>query len=202
MSSSKSEDQTLVMSETTQVQGETYIQSVPEPEKTYYTDAAGVSYQEVTNEPITFPYYQPVEFTLMKSVKDTFEPKAPLHGSETSGGFDLYVAKDTIVMPNGSILVSTGVCMKIPEGWCGQINPRSGVASQSKLRIGARLIDSDYRGEVMVNIHNDSPTEITKIVRGDRIAQIVFVPHLKEMVMVESLDETERGDGGFGSTGV
>ena len=143
-----------------------------------------------------------VPFTLDPAALDgSFKPTAPLHGSETAAGFDLYAASSVHLMPGASKLVSTGVRMAIPEGWFGMICPRSSVAYKTPLRIGARIIDSDYRGEVMINIHNDGNTP-WGIDVGERIAQIVFMQHLSEMVQVESLEETNRGDGGFGSTGL
>lgn len=146
-----------------------------------------------------------VPFTLDPASDDgSFEPTAPLHGSETAAGFDLYAAENITIHPKTSILARTGVRMAIPTGWFGMICPRSSVASKTPLRIGARVIDSDYRGEVMVNIINDAPTDrgYWEITKGERIAQIVFMQHLSEMVQVDSLEETNRGDGGFGSTGV
>lgn len=146
-----------------------------------------------------------VPFTLDPAALDgSFEPTAPLHGSETAAGFDLYAAEDVSINAKASVLVHTGVRMAIPTGWFGMICPRSSVASKTPLRIGARVIDSDYRGEVLVNLINDGPLDSSawQIKKGERVAQIVFMQHLSEMVQVESLEETNRGDGGFGSTGV
>lgn len=143
-----------------------------------------------------------VRFTLdAKSEDGTFEPIAPLHGTPTAAGFDLYAAREMTILPRGSQLISTGVRMEIPEGWFGMICPRSSVASKTPLRIGARVIDSDYRGEVLVNLHNDSNISAWKVEKGERVAQIVFMQHLTEMVQVETLESSVRGDGGFGSTG-
>lgn len=129
-----------------------------------------------------------------------FKPQPPLHGTETAAGFDLYAACHETLNPGESKLVRTGVLMAIPSGWFGMISPRSSVASKTPLRIGARVIDSDYRGEVLVNLHNDSDAPYT-IEQGTRIAQIVFMPHLTKMIQVDSLEDTKRGSGGFGSTG-
>lgn len=131
----------------------------------------------------------------------TYKPVAPLQGTLGSAGFDLAAAQEIIIGPRGSVLVRTGIKCAIPIGWCGIINPRSSMASKTPLRIGARVIDSDYRGEVLINIHNDSNLSPWKIEQGERIAQIVFMQHLSTMECVESLDDTDRGDGGFGSTG-
>lgn len=146
-----------------------------------------------------------VAFTLDPSNEDgSFEPIAPLHGSDTAAGFDMYAAKDTIIRPKSSVLVHTGVRMAIPVGWFGMISPRSSVASKTPLRIGARVIDSDYRGEVLVNIINDGPVGSAPwtVKKGERIAQIIFMQHISQMQQVDSLEDTARGAGGFGSTGV
>ena len=124
----------------------------------------------------------------------------PTRGSQHAAGFDLYTSDEVTVKPGESILVGTGVAMAIPEGHFGQINPRSGVAYKTKVRIGSRVIDSDYRGEIMVNLHNDGEEEHT-FKAGERIAQIVIMRYLATIVEVEQLDTTVRGDGGFGSTG-
>lgn len=141
-----------------------------------------------------------VNFTL-KTADVYYMPKAPLHGSDTAAGFDFFCATNMSIPPRASTLVPTGVCMQIPVGWCGIISPRSSVASKTPLRIGARIIDSDYRGEVMVNLINDSDGDY-HIPMHTRIAQIVFVPHLMSMTEVDVLDDTVRGEGGFGSTGI
>lgn len=124
----------------------------------------------------------------------------PTKGTQGSAGFDLY-APERVDIPAGcSYLVGTGLQIKAPDGWFGQINPRSSMAVK-RIRVGARVIDSDYTGEVKINLHNDSD-ENYEIRKGDRIAQIVFLPCLTEIERVdEPLDGTERGTGGFGSTG-
>lgn len=124
----------------------------------------------------------------------------PTRGSQHAAGFDLYTSNDVTILPGESILVGTGVAMAIPDGHFGQINPRSGVAYKTKVRIGSRVIDSDYRGEIMVNLHNDG-NEPQSFKAGERIAQIVIMRYLSSIIEVEQLDDTVRGDGGFGSTG-
>jgi len=89
--------------------------------------------------------------------------------------------------------------MSIPQGWFGQINPRSSMAVK-RIRVGARVVDADYRGNIKINIHNDSD-ETYEIMKGDRIAQIIFMPCLQSIVQVDELDNSDRGSGGFGSTG-
>ena len=123
----------------------------------------------------------------------------PTRGTDGSAGFDLYATERVDIPPGASYLVDTGVQMAIPKDWMGQINPRSSMAVK-RIRVGARIIDSDYRGSIMINLHNDSH-ETYEIVKGDRIAQICFIPVLTDFMQVEYLDDTERADGGFGSTG-
>lgn len=138
----------------------------------------------------------------LKVTKLTANATIPSRGSDTAAGYDLYVDHNTVIEAKSQALVSTGIAMAIPDGWFGQINPRSSVASKRNLRIGARVIDSDYRGEVYINIHNDNDSDIL-IERGERIAQIIFMEHYSQpLTEVDSLDETVRGTGGFGSTGI
>lgn len=138
----------------------------------------------------------------LKVTKLTTTATVPTRGSDTAAGYDLYVDLNTVIEAKSQALVSTGIAMAIPDGWFGQINPRSSVASKRNLRIGARVIDSDYRGEVYINIHNDNDSDIL-IERGERIAQIIFMEHyIQPLTEVDSLDETVRGTGGFGSTGI
>lgn len=127
------------------------------------------------------------------------DAQLPKRGTEGAAGFDLY-APERVDIPSGaSYLVDTGVSMAIPENWMGQINPRSSMAVK-RIRIGARIIDSDFRGSVKINLHNDSD-ETYEIVKGDRIAQICFMQVLTDFIEVDELDDSERASGGFGSTG-
>ena len=126
----------------------------------------------------------------------------PKQGHHTDAGFDLSSTVRLDIPPGCSMLVGTGLYMEIPEGWGGQINPRSGMASKYKVTIGARIIDSSYRGEVMINLINNvhDTFEVTK---GMRVAQILFIPVLTDMEEIDmsELTTTARGKGGFGSTG-
>ena len=131
--------------------------------------------------------------------------KEPTRGSEQAAGYDLYadVESEVQISPHETVKVGTGLAIKIPEGYFGAIFARSGLATKQGLRPAncVGVCDSDYRGEYIVALHNDS--EDCKIVLpGDRIAQLVILPYLSiEFSEVSSLDETERGAGGFGSTG-
>lgn len=127
----------------------------------------------------------------------------PIKANPNDAGFDLHSTVRVDLTPGKSCLIDTGLKLAIPDGWCGQINPRSGIASKHKVVVGARVIDAGYRGELKINLinHGDETFEI-KV--GDRIAQILFMPVLGTMIQVteEELGETERGDNGFGSSGL
>lgn len=126
----------------------------------------------------------------------------PIQSHPTDAGFDLRSTKRYDIPPGCSMLVGTGLKMEIPKGYCGQINPRSSIASKHQVIIGACIIDSAYRGEVMINLINlgSQPFEV---VVGMRVAQIVFLPILTNVIEVteDELSNTVRGEGGFGSTG-
>lgn len=131
--------------------------------------------------------------------------KIPTRGTAESAGYDLYAAtdKDIQISPHSNVKIGTGIAMSIPNGFFGGIFARSGVATERNMRPSncVGIIDSDYTGEVIVSIHNDS-TETKTIQSGERIAQLVIVPYLSVIFdEVDELDETERGTGGFGSTG-
>ena len=129
----------------------------------------------------------------------------PTYGSENAAGADLYACIDsTLTIESGeTILVPTGLAMELPTGYAGLIYARSGLASKKGLAPANKVgvIDSDYRGEVMVALHNHSKVSAT-IEPGERIAQLVITPYIMGVFnKVSELDETERGAGGFGSTG-
>lgn len=126
--------------------------------------------------------------------------KAPERATTHSAGFDIYAPSSVDIPPGQSWLVGSGVSTAIPEGWVGVINPRSSIASKKKVRVGARVIDADYRGEIFINLHNDGD-QVYEIRKGDRIAQLVVSPFMGDSIVVVDLDDTERGNGGFGSTG-
>ncbi len=129
----------------------------------------------------------------------------PTYGSEYAAGADLYAVTDgeVVFAPNETKLIKTGLAMEIPEGYAGLIYARSGLASKRGLAPANKVgvVDSDYRGEVMVALHNHSASE-QKIACGERIAQLVVAPFLKaEYLEADELSDTVRGVGGFGSTG-
>lgn len=129
----------------------------------------------------------------------------PTTGSQCAAGYDLYSCGDDdtyLIYPNSVLKIPTGIAMSIPSGFFGAIFARSGMATKRGLRPAncVGVIDSDYRGEIIVALKNDSD-ELQTINKGERIAQIVFMPFLPvEFNEVDDLDETVRGSGGFGST--
>ena len=129
----------------------------------------------------------------------------PTYGSEFSAGADLYaLVEDTLtIKPHETVLVHTGLSMEIPEGFGGFIFARSGLASKKGLAPANKVggVDADYRVEIMVALHNHSEVP-AEIANGERIAQMVFLPFLAaEFIESETLSDTVRGAGGFGSTG-
>ena len=128
----------------------------------------------------------------------------PTLGSEAAAGYDLYAAKPCVIEPGQMVLVHTGWAMEIPYGWWGGIYARSGLATKRGLRPAncVGVIDSDYRGEVMVALYNDSGFD-QEIKVGDRIAQFILHECARiKWEVANTLDETGRSIGGFGSTGL
>ncbi len=129
----------------------------------------------------------------------------PTFGSEEAAGADLYACldSDVTISPGQTAFIPTGLAMELPKGFAGLIYARSGLACKRGLAPANKVgvVDSDYRGEFMVALHNHG-TEPQTVSTGERIAQLVVTPVLiPEYTEVESLCETSRGAGGFGSTG-
>ncbi len=141
----------------------------------------------------------------LKLMKLSENAKIPTYASKASAGADLYALTDgEVTFQSGETkLIHTGIALEIPQGYVGLIYARSGLATKRGLAPANKVgvIDSDYRGEIMVALHNHSAT-LQSIENGERIAQLVIAPYLNaEFLQVEALCETERGEGGFGSTG-
>lgn len=137
--------------------------------------------------------------------KLTESAQIPTRANESDAGWDIYSDEDVSITPNTQRLISTGISIAIPDGMVGLIWPRSGLAVKKGIDVFAGVVDSGYRGEVKVCLFNAGSiwgTPRVSIAKGDRIAQILFQPvpnfHLQE---VDSLNATDRGDGGFGSSG-
>ena len=154
------------------------------------------------------------------------EAVIPKYAHEGDAGMDLVAVEDVVVEPGATVLVSTGLAFEIPPGYEMQIRPRSGVTLKTKLRVQLGTVDSPYRGEVKVivdNISRDNWSNAARLLdnsyahetlnkvepgsylirKGDRIAQAVFAPvETCNFIDADKLEETFRGAGGFGSTGV
>lgn len=145
-----------------------------------------------------------IKVNYIKTGEDAIEPT---RGSSAAAGYDLYVpglTNDIIIPAHETVKVNTGIAVALPDNTFGAIFARSGLATKQGLRPAncVGVIDSDYRGNLIVALHND--TDEDKIIKAEeRIAQLVVIPYLPiDLQLVDKLDETERGEGGFGSTGV
>jgi dUTP pyrophosphatase len=131
--------------------------------------------------------------------------KTPTRGSSDAAGYDLYAGttKEIDIAPHSTAKIPTNIAMEIPNGYFGAIYARSGLATKKGLRPAncVGVIDSDYRGNIIVAIHNDTD-EMMTIEPMERVAQIIIQPYLEvEFIEVETLNDTDRGANGFGSTG-
>ena len=131
--------------------------------------------------------------------------KIPTRGSSYAAGYDLYacIDEEVTIMPHTTEKIGTGLSIAVPTGYFGAIFARSGLAAKEGVRPAncVGVADSDYRGEYIVALHNDTD-EIRRIAPQERIAQLVIMPFLEaEFEEADELSETERGSGGFGSTG-
>lgn len=131
--------------------------------------------------------------------------RLPTYARPGDAGADLRATSDIVLAPGQRALIGTGVRLALPDGQVGLITPRSGLAARHGLSIvnAPGIIDSGYRGEIKVCLVNLDPEHAVEISAGDRIAQLVVMPFtVAQFDAVEELDETERGSGGYGSTGV
>lgn len=133
------------------------------------------------------------------------EATIPTYGSAFAAGADLYACmnEDVTITPGATEFIHTGIAMEIPDGLVGLVYARSGMACKKGLAPANKVgvIDSDYRGEIMVALHNHSNNPVT-ISSGERIAQFVLTPYITaDFREVAELNDTVRGEGGFGSTG-
>lgn len=141
----------------------------------------------------------------MKVKKLDPKAKLPTYGTEYAAGADLYVclSEAVTILPGETKLLPTGLAIAVPHGYAGLIFARSGMATKRGLAPANKVgvIDSDYRGPLLVALHNHG-TAPQIVEHGERVAQLAIMPvMMPEMELVEELDETVRGEGGFGSTG-
>ncbi|XP_072551552.1 deoxyuridine 5'-triphosphate nucleotidohydrolase, mitochondrial [Salminus brasiliensis] len=138
---------------------------------------------------------------LLKFAKLSENATTPTRGSRKAAGYDLYSAYDYSIGPMGKAIVKTDIQIAVPHGCYGRVAPRSGLAAKHFIDVGAGVVDEDYRGNVGVVLFNFSK-ETFEVKKGDRVAQLVCERICyPDLVELETLDETERGSGGFGSTG-
>ena len=141
--------------------------------------------------------------TLVKVKKLMDGAVLPKYGTEFSAGADLVNAGEDVVIESGATaIIHTGIALEIPTGLVGPIYARSGMATKRGLAPANKVgvIDSDYRGEIMVALHNHS-SQAQTIEKGERVAQIVITPYVVADFVEGDIDDTIRGAGGFGSTG-
>lgn len=142
----------------------------------------------------------------VKFIKLNENAIVPTYGTQFAAGADLYAlptGQTVSIEPNQTVLIHTGIAMQIPDGYAGMIFARSGIATKRGLAPANKVgvIDSDYRGEIMVSLYNHSGVAQT-VADKERIAQLVITPFLKvEYTETDELSDTVRGAGGFGSTG-
>ena len=139
----------------------------------------------------------------MKIKRLTNNAIIPTYGIKHSAGLDLYAVENISILDGDCAKIKTGISVEIPNGYFGAVFARSGLSTKQGLRPAncVGVVDSDYRGEVIVPLYNDS-SETRTVCAGDRVAQMVIIPYAKvELEEVDELDNTERGTGGFGSTG-
>lgn len=132
------------------------------------------------------------------------DAREPSRAHDGDAGYDLYAVEAATIAPGERASVGTGIALAIPEGWAGLVLPRSGLAARHGITLpnAPGLIDAGYRGEVRVLLLNADSRETFHVAPGDRIAQLVLMRHESpELIEVESLEETVRGTGGFGSSG-
>lgn len=132
------------------------------------------------------------------------DAREPTRGSMGAAGYDLYAVEDVQLEKGEYAMIDTGIVFEVPPGYYGRVAPRSGLAAKHGIDVLAGVVDSDYRASVRVILVNHGATSFC-VQKGDRIAQIIFekigVPSGLERVSHEELTSTERGAGGFGSTG-
>lgn len=143
----------------------------------------------------------------MKIMKIYDDAILPTRGSAEAAGYDLYARlkeHETLqILPHQTTKIGTGIAIECPKGYFAGIFARSGLATKQGLRPAncVGVVDSDYRGEIIVAIHNDSD-EIRYIENGDRIAQMILIPYIPmTLIETDELSESGRGQDGFGSTG-
>ncbi|CZT17773.1 related to dUTPase [Ramularia collo-cygni] len=187
----------------------------PLPKRTKYTEPSNLSVASILNDqaptptpdmPSTnLPTLPPVSFEppppalQVKLLSSTAQP--PTRGSAFAAGYDLYASKASTIPARGKVLVDTDISIAVPAGTYGRVAPRSGLASKHSIDVGAGVIDADYRGPLKVLLFNFGDADF-EVAVGERVAQLIVERiYTPEVVVVQDLEESVRGAGGFGSTG-
>jgi dUTP pyrophosphatase len=141
---------------------------------------------------------------IVKFNKLSDSAKVPSRANPTDAGADIYSIEQCIIQPLERKAISTGIRMEIPEGYYARIAPRSGLAVKNGIDVLAGVVDSSYRGEIKVVLYNSDKSNSFFVNPGDRIAQLIIEKHYNfDLIeVVEELSDTDRGSGGFGSTGI
>jgi dUTP pyrophosphatase len=159
---------------------------------------------EESNSPMTISLHRDkytINSPIIKFKRLSQDAQIPTRATAGSAGFDIYSNGFYLIKPQVRCLLDTDIAMQLPEGWWGELKPRSGLAAKHGLDVLAGVIDSDYLGEIKVSLINLGEHDV-EIKKGDRIAQLIIQRYESEWVEVEELHSTDRGNGGFGSTGV
>jgi dUTP pyrophosphatase len=136
----------------------------------------------------------------VKLLNDNAYP--PKRANEYAAGYDLYASENCIIDPHKHSIIKTGISIQLPPNTYGRIAPRSGFTVKKHSHIGAGVIDCDYRGEIGIVVFNLDSEEKIVIEKGNKIAQLIITPILTpDVTIIDILDESDRGSGGFGSTG-
>lgn len=140
-----------------------------------------------------------MELLIKKLTEDAI---VPFKANISDSGFDLFANEDVIIGPGETVIVKTGIAIQLPEGHEAQIRPRSGITAKTKLRVQLGTIDESYRGELGIIVDNIG-SDFFEINKGMKLAQLVIAPVAHPTIeIVDELNETKRGNNGFGSTGV
>jgi len=169
------------------------VEGVAEVETSDDDDVPVVPHLELVEDKVVKP--------TLRFAKLSEHARAPTRGSFVAAGYDLYAAEEMVIEPGKRACVKTDIQIEVPDGTYGRVAPRSGLAAKHGIDVGAGVVDKDYRGNVMVLLFNFGDAAFN-VARGDRIAQLVLEKIcMAELEELPTLDVTERGDGGFGSTG-
>jgi dUTP pyrophosphatase len=154
---------------------------------------------EESNSPMTISLHEDKRTgnsPIIKFKRLSQDALVPVRATSGSAGFDIYSIGYYTIKPNVRCLLDTGIAMQLPEGWWGELKPRSGLASKYGLDVLAGVIDSDYLGEIKVSLINLGEHDV-EIKKGDRIAQLIIQRYESEWIEVEELRSTNRGGNGY-----